>query len=481
MTDVQDATVAQLIASLTAGSVVAAAGCGKTEQIALATLLGTGRRLILTHTHAGVDALRKRLKDRKAPSNRYFVDTIGGWSFRYAASYPKRSGLAISEPKNDTDWPSVYEAAARLIGSGAVTPVLTASYSGVYVDEYQDCDAAQHAVVKALARHLPVCVLGDPLQAIFDFKGQAPVGWQSDVFPAFPRATSLTKPWRWHKANNADLASWLERVRCALENGQELDFRKRPSCVTWKWLPDQPGPSRGMVLGTCKAAMSLDGYVVVIADPANLDGRALIAKGLAKYGFSNIEPLSCKTLFALAKKMEAKAGPARLRATLAFLERCMSNVGSSRFEKAVTSRKCGGKLGTAEYGDLIELGVAVDRDGSDQACLDLVDSFSRRPTSHAFRREMLWAMRSALRMRVTGQAVNLTDALWHVQNHIRHAGRKIPRRGVGSTLLVKGLEFEHAIVIHSDNMNRNDWYVALTRATRTLTVLSPSIRFSPAD
>jgi late competence protein required for DNA uptake (superfamily II DNA/RNA helicase) len=48
MADAIDASIAENIASVKVGSVVAAAGCGKTEQIAVATKLATGRRLILT-------------------------------------------------------------------------------------------------------------------------------------------------------------------------------------------------------------------------------------------------------------------------------------------------------------------------------------------------------------------------------------------------------------------------------------------------
>jgi DNA helicase-2/ATP-dependent DNA helicase PcrA len=52
-------------------------------------------------------------------------------------------------------------------------------------------------------------------------------------------------------------------------------------------------------------------------------------------------------------------------------------------------------------------------------------------------------------------------------------------RSVGSTLLVKGLEFANAIVVHSPKMSWTDWYVALTRATHTLKILSPQKRFTP--
>jgi DNA helicase-2/ATP-dependent DNA helicase PcrA len=46
---------------------------------------------------------------------------------------------------------------------------------------------------------------------------------------------------------------------------------------------------------------------------------------------------------------------------------------------------------------------------------------------------------------------------------------------------VKGLEFDHAVIIHADNMTRKDWYVALTRAAKGITILSPSERFKLAS
>jgi hypothetical protein len=185
MVDEADSDFATLAASVKCGSMVAAAGCGKTEQIARATQIADGRRLILTHTHAGVDALRKRLKRHGVTGDKFRVETIAGWSLRYGISFPKRSGLQCELPRDDSDWNGVYEAVGTLVNSGAVSSVLRSSYAGIFVDEYQDCSKLQHEVVKGIASHLPVCIFGDPLQAIFDFKGQKPVDWDADVFPCF--------------------------------------------------------------------------------------------------------------------------------------------------------------------------------------------------------------------------------------------------------------------------------------------------------
>src|SRR5919106_6423860 len=91
------------------GYVVAAAGCGKTEAIAKAIehCGDSSRQLVLTHTHAGVKALRDRLLRFRVPEDRFRVDTIAGWCLRYAASFPQVSGLDETTPTAG-DWSLVY-------------------------------------------------------------------------------------------------------------------------------------------------------------------------------------------------------------------------------------------------------------------------------------------------------------------------------------------------------------------------------------
>jgi len=477
-----DTEIAQLVASLKCGSIVAAAGCGKTEQIARATQIAEGRRLILTHTHAGVDALRARLKTHKVPSEKFRIDTIASWCLRYAASFPKRSSLSCAYPRSDKEWNAVYEAAAKLIQSSAVKGVLTSSYAGVFVDEYQDCSGLQHQVIRAIVDHLPVCVFGDPLQAIFDFKGQRPVDWTADVFPLFGKAREMTTPWRWRNAGNAELADWLAGVRLTLEQGGNIDLTSRPECVKWESFPSDPKVRQGKIVGTCKSVMgkASEGRLVVIGDPANINIRASLAQKLAAVGFSNIDPLGCKHLYDFAKKIEAAKGFTRLEMALDFICDCMIGAEKTDFLKAVKSHQCGKKLGTAKFGDLIKTGIAVAEGTAEEAMLNLMQGFHGRKSTHLFRRELFFSMCSALRIKPTRQYDALADVIWEVQNRISHRGRSIGKRSIGSTLLVKGLEFDHAVIIHANNMSRKDWYVALTRATTSITILSPSECFSPA-
>jgi DNA helicase-2/ATP-dependent DNA helicase PcrA len=275
------------------------------------------------------------------------------------------------------------------------------------------------------------------------------------------------------------MADWLKRVRISLEAGQAIDFATAPlCCITWAWLPTNDGPRRGAILKACKEKLGLKGTTVLIADPAVEAARASLAKALGQHGYSNIEPVRCEALVAAARKLAAGDGRLRLEAVLDFIAKCISGTDQAAFKKAIASGKAGGGAGAKTFGELIDLAIALESHGRDEDCLRLIEGFRLRRTANIFRQEMLRSMEAALRIRIA-DSTPLVDALWQVQNKISHAGRRIPTRAVGSTLLIKGLEFEHAVVVHAPSMNRKDWYVALTRATKTLTVLSPARAFTP--
>lgn len=76
------------------GTVTAPAGCGKTHLIAQAISRHGDKKpiLVLTHTNAGVAALRGRLEKAGVPAKAYRLSTIDGWAMRLIATFPKRSG-----------------------------------------------------------------------------------------------------------------------------------------------------------------------------------------------------------------------------------------------------------------------------------------------------------------------------------------------------------------------------------------------------
>src|SRR5262245_41865349 len=133
------------------GLVVSPAGCGKTQLIAEALKRHTGGKpvLILTHTNAGVVALRARLDKAGVSPASYRLSTIDGWAMRLVSTFPSRSGLnadvlKLTNPR--TGYPAIRRAAAVLLKEGHISDIVAASYARLLVDEYQDCSKFQHAV-----------------------------------------------------------------------------------------------------------------------------------------------------------------------------------------------------------------------------------------------------------------------------------------------------------------------------------------------
>ena len=85
-----------------------------------------------------------------------------------------------------------------------------------------------------------------------------------------------------------------------------------------------------------------------------------------------------------------------------------------------------------------------------------------------------------LRKHVINTELSLVEAAERYQTEFRHTGRPTSRRNLlGTTLLVKGLEFDHAIVLDAASLSRKELYVALTRGAKSLTIISTATALNP--
>jgi hypothetical protein len=211
---------AEEIYELSNSAIVAPAGHGKTELIANAAAIGR-RALILTHTHAGVHAIRSRLKRLGVSRNRVAVDTIAGWAMRYAHSFPNAAQPPVGTPQG-AEWDVIYRGATTTLAIDAVRQVVEASYDRILIDEYQDCTGLQHELATALSAIIPTVVFGDPMQGIFEFAG-ATLSWHDDIHRQFPLMGELTTPHRWTGTDPA-LGEWIAETRDKLVRGEPIDL-----------------------------------------------------------------------------------------------------------------------------------------------------------------------------------------------------------------------------------------------------------------
>jgi DNA helicase-2/ATP-dependent DNA helicase PcrA len=351
--------------------------------------------------------------------------------------------------------------------------VVLASYDLVLVDEYQDCGLDQHEIVLALSRLVPTIVFGDPMQSIFEMGGQRVVKWTVDVLPTFPAIDQLSTPWRWRNQNNDALAMWLCKVREKLEEGGSLQLTDTPACVRIHHVKS-PSMAPALERKACYfKSLSPTNRLVIIGSKASEESRAALAK---RVHAQNVETIECKRLHAICLKIDETSGLVRLRHLIEFLDKCSVGVKPVTFLRRIEAIHSGKKKPRAITSRESAALNVIRQDGLD-VILSLLDEF--RQGGQIFRSELLYALRDSLLAKLAS-CMSLSECAWHVQERRRHAGRRHGYKIVASTLLVKGLEYENAVVFFSKSMTKEDVYVALTRASLKLEIVTDTLEYLPA-
>ncbi len=459
------------------GSITAPAGCGKTQLIADTIGLHTGPKpiLVLTHTNAGVGALRARLQRAGVPGSAYKLSTIDGFAIRLIGKFPSRSGhnpsiLALDNPNQD--YPAIRDAAWRLLQAGHVNDALRATYSRLVVDEYQDCNLRQHAIVDWAAVVLPTCVFGDPMQAIFGFRGNQLVDWMANVHPQFPAIGELQTPWRWRRAGTEDLGNWLLLARQQLASGHAVDLRGAPPEVEWVQLnPATALQQRHMAARTQPPGRH--GNVLVIGNSMRPRERYLLASQTP--GATAVERVDLDDLTSFGRRFNVAAAEA-LEQLVGFAAGLMTGVGSAELLRRVQSLKQGSARKSPTPAEAAA--VAFVEAPSLSAALTLLTRLSEQEAVRVYRPEILRCCISAMQA-AAGDGCTFHAATIQAREQNRHLGRPLSRRSVGSTLLLKGLEADVAVVLHPETMNASNLYVALTRGAHRVIVCSETPILTP--
>jgi DNA helicase-2/ATP-dependent DNA helicase PcrA len=455
------------------GTVTAPAGCGKTQLIAdtLAGHRGSKPILVLTHTNAGVAALRGRLDHAGVPTSAYRLSTIDGWAIRLISTFPGRSAhdpdvLRLATPARD--YPAIRDAAWKLLQAGHVSEVLKASYAHVIVDEYQDCSVPQHHLIYFLSLILPTCVLGDPMQAIFGFRGNALADWDRQVCTHFPVVGELRTPWRWRNAGAEELGHWLLEARLRLAAGQSVDLRSGPPSNVI-WIQAVPPNDHAQRLAAARtAAPTTAGRVLIIADSRNPTAQQNFASQTP--GASTVEAVDLRDLIAFASSFDVEA-PNALVQLLTLAQNVMTNVGVAELTRRLGSLARGSARNPPN--EVENSALAFGRTPSLFAAARLLSDLRGLPDVRVHRPAIFYGVLKALREASLG-TVPLAEVARRVREENRLLGRPLPKRAVGSTLLLKGLEAEVGVLLNIEGMNAQNLYVAMTRGSMKLVVCSAS-------
>lgn len=444
------------VLTLSRRAVVAPAGHGKTELIAKVAALGR-RTLVLTHTHAGVHAIRARLKRMHVPSEAVVVDTVASWARRYVQAFPIRSGRAPLHPSKP-QWDDVYLGAASILQSPVVKEVVKSSYDFVLIDEYQDCEQYQHDIAMWLSCIVPTVVFGDPMQGIFEFV-DTKISWSSSVATSFTPAFELEVPHRW-ASTNVELGKWIADTRQKLMNGLPIDLRDGP--ITYIQSND-----------AFDMSLFFDGFELRSGSTAAINCWRNTCNQLAKStkgAFQSIEEIAAKRLmdFADVWDMPGSTPQARCDALRSLIDDAMTQAspGGDRSPDPV--------LDIDIHAAWAEFAIR----GSPDSALEVLKLERSHPLSRVYRGELMGDTRRALGELVEERHQSLIAASEAVRQRLSLTGRAPVARTISTPLLLKGLEFDHVLVPDAGHFVKQKvaaaklFYVAISRARHTLTISS---------
>ena len=461
------------IMQMSSVAIIAPAGHGKTEMIADIVERSTGKLLLLTHTNAGVDAIDKRLKKRKIPATKYTVTTIAAFCIKWCVSYDNTACFnktlsPLNRGEAKAYYAQLYRGAKKIFETAWAGSVLKATYAGVVVDEYQDCIQAQHEIMLAMNRHLPIRVLGDPMQGIFSFAGSL-VDWNK---LEFPKVNVATLPWRWSNCN-PELGRYLMTVR------ESLLPALTKKCCKIQIDPENKNvevvsPTNFTGYSHLKELSQFSSVVYIVQWPKQQLDFCARMPGIFQYD----EKQDCDELFNHAKLFDSKNKSELALAVIKFAAECSTGIGKelkSYIDKLkINSFDFSRIKKNTDFRDIIE---ETAPDLTKETALKMLMWFSSNPAFKQYRTELLSEMIRSIKYAIDHD-MSIFDAANHIRKDLGLQKRYTGFKFLSSrTLLSKGLEFDCVIIDMTTPLSAKDFYVAMTRAMKKIYIISDSNTF----
>ncbi len=458
---------------------IAPAGYGKTHSIVECLKFLDGKQLILTHTHAGVAALKERIKKHGILSKRFQVETITSFSQRYVKAFYCGNDIP-NQQEGQTYYPFIVEKATLLIGIKPIANVIKTSFTGLFVDEYQDCSLIQHKLITALSNILKTRLFGDPLQGIFEFNVEPLIDLTSDeeMGDFLANKFELDEPWRWRNGGNVELGNNLSQVRALLEKGEKINLREHTAIelveIPAANLFAEESRYRKMLLKLIHAGNLL----VIHPVSSSIHPRLKLIKYLSNQ-LQIIESIDDQDFYRISNQLDGM--------NITNVEKVVGDVAKIIFNKTgveewfsdrglkskrdVEAQRFEGKL--QRHFDVYK---KLLKPYSIEAILNLLENL---PNIRCYRRELFLSLCYALR-EASFDDISITEAMINTRNRLRRNGRRIGGKCIGTTLLTKGLEFETVAVLNAHQFDSpKHLYVALSRASKKLVIFTENAVLSP--
>jgi hypothetical protein len=281
----------------------------------------------------------------------------------------------------------------------------------------------------------------------------------------FPLIDELTVPYRW-QSHNSELGDWLFDVRRRLETGSEIDFASANGIIRWIKSTDY-----GAKIKACYETLNKEGVVAICDGPWRCP---TIAKSMKNH-YMVLESVGCPDLLEVAENIESNIGVARLACVVDLARNCFT--GMATLQKMLEKLKNAAayhprSLDKQLLWKSMQAVVESDQLATVEVMMSAIEGVD---ADHFYKRHELWReMKRTLQQYVASSGKSLRETAWAIRDNARRNGhRVVAKRILATPLLIKGLEFNHALLLDADQMETpEELYVALTRGTMSLTVLS---------
>ena len=461
---------------------IAPAGHGKTHALADCVKVEHERGnypLILTHTHAGIASIKEKMRQEGIPAEYAHVETILGFAQRYVLAYVSHTQLPAAD--DGMYFPTILQKAVGLLAHSVIQSVITASYDSVYVDEYQDCTREQNQFVQLLADILPMHLMGDELQGIFDFDQL--VSFDADL-SGYMRFDFLITPWRWRKVGNcAALGDMILEVRHLMESGTDVDL-KNYVCDSFQYSLLPPGMDEvafHQAVGRLISKIQSRSVLILVPNiaedghPISIGERAKILSQIDyRRSFTLLDAIDDRSYYSCAKEIDTFV-TSFLRIRNPYKHLCA-------ILHALTFNKTDYSPWVNEHRIVTRTG---ENRGRSEQLMRLYETYSDSP-SYAnlysligfFAKEIKCKMkrpmlcRSVLKALRNAEGTSAYSQMVQQKNKLRQTGRKVEGLCMGTTLLTKGLEFDDVIIFDAQLFDKKNFYVAISRACKHLVIFT---------
>lgn len=457
---------------------IAPAGYGKTYTIASCLKIVDGKHLVLTHTNAGIASIYEKIKALKVSTSSYQIETISSFAQNIALSFSDKTIFPAQEAGKQY-YKAIIQRATELIKLKPIRRIIGNSFTGLFVDEYQDCTISQHQFIQNLAEIFPSHLFGDPLQGIFNLDSEDPLVDLDDekIMGAYLlNKFILNTPWRWKNQNRGELAEDLKNIRTELEINKTpiIDFSLYTNISYFQFDKEQlfkKYSESNLKQIIYKILDTNENILFIHSESANRNARIEYVT-LFSNRFFLIESIDHDGFYNLAKAID-KIQTNGDNSISDIYELLILLFPKTDIEKWINKDRLTRKQGIENEAKYKKIKEAFEGFKNNHELTFLAQIIETIPELTGKKSNYI-DIYSSLLCAVKKSSANNTSVYSEMvaqRNIARRVGRKLFGKSIGTTLLTKGLECDTVVLLEEKPFDYRNQYVALTRGCKQVIVI----------